>query len=90
DYPAKGRYTGGVITLPDKYLARTGHIVAARVVQPKDEVTLISAEGAALRLPVKSLPLLGRATRGQKVKSLKLGTGDVVASVARLEEEEEG
>jgi DNA gyrase subunit A len=84
DYPTKGRHTGGVITLPNKYLAKTGLIGAARVVQPGDEVTLISAEGAALRLPVKSFPLMGRATRGQKVKALKLRTGDSVASVARL------
>ncbi len=85
DYPAKSRYTGGVITLPDKYLEQTGVIAAARVVQPQDEVTLISAEGAALRLPVESFPLLGRATKGQKVKALKLRQGDTVASVARLE-----
>ncbi|MBC7251556.1 MAG: DNA gyrase subunit A [Anaerolineae bacterium] len=85
DYPTKGRYTGGVITLPDKYLEQTGLIAAARVVQPQDEVTLISAEGAALRLPVESFPLLSRATKGQKVKALKLRQGDTVASVARLE-----
>jgi DNA gyrase subunit A len=89
DYPAKGRYTGGVITLPDKYLTETGPIVAARVIQPGDEVTLISAEGAALRLPVKSLPLVGRATRGRKVRALKLRKEDSVASVARLETEKE-
>ena len=84
DYPAKGRHTGGVITLPGKHLARTGPIVAARVVQPDDEVTLISAGGAALRLPVKSFPLMSRVARGQKVKALKLRSGDSVASVARL------
>ncbi|MCD6554894.1 MAG: DNA gyrase subunit A [Anaerolineae bacterium] len=88
EYPAKGRHTGGVITLPDKYLPRTGPIAAARVVRPDDEVMLISAEGAALRLPVKSFPLMGRATRGRKVKALKLRAGDSVASVARLEGEE--
>jgi len=73
---------------PDKYLPRTGPIAAARVVRPDDEVMLISAEGAALRLPVKSFPLMGRATRGRKVKALKLRAGDSVASVARLEGEE--
>lgn len=53
-YPVKGRYTGGVRTIADRY-DETGPIVAARVVKPADEVTLITANGIALRTAVENI-----------------------------------
>jgi DNA gyrase subunit A len=83
EYPTKGRHGGGVVTLDSKSLAQTGPIVAARVVCPKDEITIITAEGRALRTCVESLPQQGRTSRGRR--AIDLQSGDVVASVARLE-----
>jgi DNA gyrase subunit A len=83
EYPTKGRHGGGVVTLHRKHLEQTGSIVAARVVGLKDEVTLITADGMALRTPVESFPQQGRASRGKQVMDLR--AGDIVASVARLE-----
>ena len=60
----------------------TGELVAARVVQPTDQITIISANGVALRQRVSDIPKTGRATRGSRLINLR--EGDSVASVARL------
>ncbi len=83
EYPVKGRATGGVRTLDPKALPKTGSLVAARVVQEKDQVILLSSKGVALRLRVKDIPRMGRATRGARLMNLK--GKDTVAAVARLE-----
>jgi DNA gyrase subunit A len=82
EYPAKGRATGGVKTIDHKALDRIGPIVAARVVQESDDLTLMSAGGLVLRTRVKSIPHKGRATQG--VRLVELGSGDTVAAVARV------
>jgi DNA gyrase subunit A len=51
----------------------------------EDQVTLITAEGMALRTSVESLARQGRTARGRQVMDLQ--DGDTVASVARLEED---
>jgi DNA gyrase subunit A len=83
EYPTKGRHGSGVVTLHQKHVGQTGPIVAARVVGLKDEVTLITTEGMALRTRVESFPEQGRAARGKRVMDLQ--PGDAVASLARLE-----
>jgi DNA gyrase subunit A len=80
DYPLQSRYGKGVRTLDASRLEDTGKIVAARVVDKKDEVTLISAKGMVIRTQVKSISRQGRATRGVRVMRLK--KGDSVASLA--------
>ncbi len=82
DYSTTSRAAKGVRTLAQGSLARTGLIAAARVVQPNDELTLISANGVVLRTKVSDVPALGRAARGNLV--IKLQSGDRVVSVARL------
>jgi DNA gyrase subunit A len=81
-YPVKGRYTGGVRTIADRF-DETGPIVAARVVKPEDEVTIITANGIALRTAVENIRAAGRATLGVRV--MALDEGDALASLARLE-----
>jgi len=82
DYPTQGRAGGGVVTL-GKALDTTGPIAAARVVRSDDEITIISAQGIVLRTAVENMPQMGRPARGVRIMSLK--DGDVVASIARLE-----
>ncbi|GAB4504432.1 MAG: DNA gyrase subunit A [Anaerolineales bacterium] len=82
EYPAKGRATGGVSTIAKNAIPIIGKITAARVVQPTDHLTLISAGGVVIRLKVKDVKIAGRATRG--VRLMRLGEGDYVASVARI------
>jgi DNA gyrase subunit A len=85
DYPAKGRATGGVATIDQKTLDKIGKIAAARVVQPADDVTIITRGGIALRTRVKEIKQAGRATRG--VRLIDLEKGDKVASLARVSAE---
>ncbi|HKZ68840.1 MAG TPA: DNA gyrase C-terminal beta-propeller domain-containing protein, partial [Anaerolineales bacterium] len=83
-YPAKGRATGGVMTIDQKNLETTGKIVSARIVKPEDDLTVISAGGVALRTKMANVRQAGRATMGTRIITLK--EGDIVASVARLAE----
>jgi len=82
EYTAKGRATGGNFTIDPKAIPVTGKIAAARVVQMEDDLTIITANGVALRLKVKDVKQAGRATRG--VHLIKPQEGDIVASVARI------
>jgi DNA gyrase subunit A len=82
EYPLKGRATGGVATIDKKAISVIGKITAARVVHQADHLTLISANGVAIRLKVKDVKVSGRSTRG--VRLMRLREGDYVASVARI------
>jgi len=81
EYGTKGRGGSGMRTMSGA-IEVTGQLVAARVVQPDDQVTIISANGVVLRQRVSDIPKTGRATRGSRLITLR--EGDVVASVARL------
>ena len=82
EYSAKGRATGGMMTIAQKNLDTLGRIVSARIVRPEDEVTIITAAGQALRLRVSEVRQAGRSTMGTRL--INLNEGDTVASVARL------
>ncbi|MGQ9768858.1 MAG: DNA gyrase C-terminal beta-propeller domain-containing protein, partial [Anaerolineae bacterium] len=82
EYPRHSRNTGGQWTLDHRQLDKTGRIVTARVVQARDQVTIITANGIALRTPVAAISQMGRMTRG--VRIVNPDNGDTVAAVARL------
>lgn len=82
EYPTKGRAIGGIQTIDKKALGKVGIITAARVVQPADDLTIISANGIVLRMKVKDVRQAGRATRGVHMMDIK--EGDKVASLARI------
>ncbi len=82
EYPLKGRNTGGVITLHERYRTLTGPVVAALVVQPEDGVTLITANGMALPTGVEQIPQLSRTARGEIV--MNIYKGDRLSAVARI------
>jgi DNA gyrase subunit A len=86
DYPAKGRATGGVSTIDQRALKDIGKIVAARVIQKADDLTIITSNGVAIRIKVKDVRQAGRSTRG--VHLIKPQQGDSVASVARIAAED--
>jgi DNA gyrase subunit A len=85
-YPSKGRATGGVSTIDQRALKDIGKIVAARVIQQADDLTIITANGVAIRIKVKDVRQAGRSTRG--VHLIKPQPGDSVASVARIAAED--
>ncbi|NLF50077.1 MAG: DNA gyrase subunit A [Leptolinea sp.] len=82
NYPAKGRATGGVMTMDEKALAKTGLIVSARIVKDTDEVTIMTSGGVMLRLKVKDIASQGRASRG--VHIINLTKNQLAVSMARL------
>jgi DNA gyrase subunit A len=86
NYSAKGRATKGNFTIDPKALNDIGKIVAARVVQKDDDLTIMTSNGVTLRLKVKNVKQAGRATRG--VHLIKPNEGDSVASVARTSAED--
>ncbi len=83
EYPVQSRHGKGVVTIDTKRLDEVGRIADAKVVDLKDEVTLITSKGMVLRTQVASISMLGRATRGVRVMRLK--SGDSVASLAVIE-----
>jgi DNA gyrase subunit A len=86
EYMPKGRATAGVSTIDKKAIKEIGKIAAARVVQKDDDLTIITANGVALRLKVADVKQAGRATKG--VHLIKPQSGDYVASVARIAAED--
>jgi len=63
--------------------AKTGQIVAAKILEPaEEELIAISKKGQVIRTSLGSISALGRATQGVRV--MKLEAGDKVASVTCL------
>ena len=85
-YTPKGRATNGISTIDQKALKDIGKIVAARVIQKADDLTIITSNGVAIRIKVKDVRQAGRSTRG--VHLIKPQPGDSVASVARIAAED--
>ena len=81
---------GGVGIKVASVTAKTGPIVAVHTLDPKaKEVIMMSTKGQAIRVAMKEIPTLGRATQG--VRIMKMGEGDSVASIGIVlpDEEEE-
>ncbi len=84
EYPQQGRGGKGVLTA--RIVAKRGQLVGALVVQPDDELFAITSNGVVIRMPVKPLRHLSRATMG--VKLINLDPGATVVAVARNAETE--
>ena len=63
---------------------KTGTLVAVKALNGDDqEVIIISTQGQTIRLGIKDIPELGRATQG--VRIMRLNDGDSVASLALVD-----
>ncbi|MBN1964562.1 MAG: DNA gyrase subunit A, partial [Anaerolineae bacterium] len=82
EYNSQSRYGTGVRTLARN--SRTGPVVAARAINPQDDITLITTGAMALRTLLESIRQTGRSTQG--VQLMHLAAEDTVASIAILEE----
>ena len=82
EFNEKGRYTQGNWATDHRRLAEIGPIVAARVVSPNDQITVMTANGILLRTSVSGISKMGRSTRGVRVVNLQ--EGDSVAALAVL------
>ncbi|KKR32940.1 MAG: gyrase subunit A protein [Candidatus Falkowbacteria bacterium GW2011_GWF2_39_8] len=81
-FKLQGRGGSGIITA--KITDKTGKLVSAYVLNEElmheKDLVVISEKGQVIRLPFKTVPLLGRDTQGVRLMRLKEG-GDNVASV---------
>ena len=79
---------GGVGIKVASVTEKTGPIVAVHTLDPEaKEVIMASTKGQAIRVAVKEIPTLGRATQG--VRIMKMSEGDTVASIGIVLPEEE-
>jgi DNA gyrase subunit A len=89
EYRLTRRGGKGVIAM--KLSDKTGPVVAVKEVVDSDELMIISAGGQVIRLSLKNVRVMGRATQG--VRLINLDPKDKVVDVARLaakDEEENG
>jgi len=82
-YVPKSRGSKGVSTIDKHNLDKVGLIATARIVQPEDEISLISTSGVLIRMNVSDISVMGRATRGVRV--MDMVEGHSVASMARIQ-----
>jgi DNA gyrase subunit A len=82
EFTAHSRNTGGQWALAHARVDEIGKVAAAHVVQPKDQISIITSNGIALRTSVAAISQMSRMTRG--VRIVNLDGGDTVAAMARL------
>ena len=85
DYRETNRGGKGVKTL--NITDKTGALIAIKDVTDKDDLMIINKSGIILRMAVKDLRVMGRATQG--VKLIELKGKDTIASVAKVAVDEE-
>jgi DNA gyrase subunit A len=85
DYRITGRGGKGVKTL--NVTDKTGALVAILNVTDADDLMIINKSGIAIRIPVETLRVMGRATQG--VRLIKMRESDEIASIARVDHEED-
>ena len=82
DYPRKGRGTKGVISIQTG--DRNGRVVAAVLVEPVDEIMLITDGGVLVRTRVSEVKASSRVTMG--VKLIALDQGAQLAGLQKVAE----
>jgi DNA gyrase subunit A len=66
---------------------KTGDLIAIKIVENEDDLMIINKSGVTIRMNVDELRIMGRATQGVRV--IKLDDDDAIASVAKVEVEDE-
>lgn len=84
-YPIQHR--GGRGVLAHRIGEKVGRLVAAKLTPPSEELMLISKRGVIIRMPMKSVPIQSRSTKG--ISLMRLDPDNEVISIACLGEKEE-
>ena len=85
EYRVSHRGGKGIFTM--KATDRTGKMVAIKEVLETDDIVVVTAQGAIIRQPAKTIRVAGRNTQG--VRLIRLDAGDKIAAVAVVRSEEE-
>src|SRR6185295_16139046 len=86
EYRLQSRGGKGVINI--RTTDRNGKVVGMLAVTDNDDLIMISEGGIVVRIAVKDIRSMGRATQG--VRFIRLEEGDKLVSVARVIKEEDG
>jgi DNA gyrase subunit A len=84
DYRVTNRGGKGVKTI--NVTQKTGSLISIKEVSDTDDLIIINKSGILIRLGVKDLRVMGRATQG--VRLINLRDEDAIASVAKVEVDE--
>jgi DNA gyrase subunit A len=85
EYRKTNRGAKGVKTI--NITEKTGNLIAVKVVHDNDDLMIINKSGVIIRMSVDELRLMGRATQG--VRLIRLDDEDEIASVAKVEVDDE-
>ncbi|MBT8271074.1 MAG: DNA gyrase subunit A, partial [Bacteroidia bacterium] len=85
DYRITNRGGKGVKTI--SITEKTGKLVSIKNVSDEDDLMIINKSGIAIRMAVKDLRVMGRATQGVRLINLK--NGDSIAAVAKVMHDED-
>lgn len=80
EYRLQGRGGKGIKT--HHVTERSGHVVGLKVVEPEEDLMIVTTTGIIIRLEVKGISTMGRYTQG--VKLIRLAEGEEVGSVAKV------
>ncbi|GAB4139350.1 MAG: DNA gyrase subunit A [Sphingomonadales bacterium] len=82
EYRTTGRGGSGIVNIDTS--ARNGPVVASGPVEDRDQLLLMTDQGKLIRTNVEEIRIAGRATQG--VTLFKVGEGEKVVSVAKIED----
>jgi len=85
DYRVTNRGGKGVKTI--NVTEKTGQLVSIKDVTDSEDLMIINRSGIVIRIPVSALRIMGRATQGVRLISLK--GDDEIASVTKIDHEED-
>jgi DNA gyrase subunit A len=78
---------GGIGVINIRTTDRNGRVISILDVTDKDEIMMVTQSGMTVRSSLRDIRVIGRATQGVRLISLK--EDDVLTSVVRIEEEED-
>ncbi|MFK5857436.1 MAG: DNA gyrase subunit A [Bacteroidota bacterium] len=81
DYRITNRGGKGVKTL--NITDKTGKLISIKNVTDNDDLMIINKSGIAIRMAVRDLRVMGRATQG--VRLIRIDDGDEIAAVAKID-----
>jgi DNA gyrase subunit A len=85
EYKSQTRGGKGILTY--RCTDKTGQIAGMELVDDNDDIMLISIDGTIIRINVRDISVLGRATQG--VTLMRMNEGNSVVSIARILNEPE-
>lgn len=85
EYKVQTRGGKGILTY--RVTDKTGKIAGMKLVNDKDDIMLISSDGTIIRINVKDISILGRATQG--VTLMRMDESVYLVGVARIINEDE-